>query len=131
MTALLLVSALLFQATPSPTSTNKGADFAKWWAGFQAVVAKRDVGTVAQGVQFPLNWENGPIRDIKSAADLKFRFDSYFTAEIKKIVATKKPERLSTGTYSITWKARGNEYSIYFKPQGNSFALDGLSEGPP
>ena len=131
MTALLLVSALLFQATPAPTSTNKDVDFAKWWPRFQAAVAKRDIDAVAQGAAFPLNWENGPIRDIKSTADLKFRFDAYFTPEIRKIVATKMPERLPTGTYSITWKARGNEYSLYFKPQGGTFALDGLSEGPP
>lgn len=127
MTALLLLSGLLFQAAPAA----KSADFAKWWSQFQAAVAKRDIDAVAQGAAFPLNWENGPIRDIKSAADFKSRFDSYFTAEIKKIVATKKPERLPNGNYIITWKARGNEYSIMFRPQGPAFALDSLSEGPP
>lgn len=49
-------------------------------------MAKGDVGVVAQGVQFPLNWENGLTRDIKSAADLKFHYDSHFTAEIEKII---------------------------------------------
>jgi hypothetical protein len=127
MSMLLLLSALLFQATPAA----QNADFAKWWPQFQAAVAKGDFDTVAQGIMFPLDWENGTTREIKSAADLKFRFNSYFTAEIKKMVATKKPERLPTGFYIITWKARGNEYSIMFKPQGNTFALDSLSEGPP
>jgi hypothetical protein len=127
MTALLLLSALVFQAAPAA----QNADFAKWWPQFQSAVAKGDFDAVAQGVTFPLYWENGAIREIKSAADLKFRFNSYFTAEIKKMVATKKPERLPTGFYIITWKARGNEYSILFKPQGNTFALDSLAEGPP
>jgi hypothetical protein len=107
-------------------------EFAKWWPQFQAAVAQRDVKAVARGVQFPLNWENGPIRAIKTEADLAKRFDVYFTPEIRKIVATKKPERLPTGVYSITWKARGNEYSVYFKPgDAGVFVLDGLSEGPP
>jgi hypothetical protein len=127
MTALLLLSAVLFQATPATTN----ADFAKWWSQFQAAVAKRDIAAVAQGAAFPLNWENGPIRDIKSLADFKARFDAYFTPEIKKMVATKKPERLPNGSYIITWKARGNEYSIMFRAQGAVFALDSLSEGPP
>jgi hypothetical protein len=127
MTALLLLSALVLQAAPA----SQNADFARWWPQFQSAVAKGDFDTVAQGAAFPLHWENGAIREIKSAADLKFRFNSYFTAEIKKMVATKKPERLPTGFYIITWKARGNEYSILFKPQANTFALDSLSEGPP
>ena len=127
MTGLLLLSALLFQAAPPGQS----GDFAKWWPQFQAAVAKRDIDAVAQGVEFPMDWENGPIRKIQSAADLKFRFDSYFTAEIKKMIATKKPERLPGGAYLIWWKARGNEYSLSFKPQGASYALAYLAEGPP
>jgi hypothetical protein len=127
MNFVLMLAALLFQAAPS----GKTVDFAKWWPQFQAAVAKNDAAAVGKGADFPLNWENGPIREIKSQADLAGRFDSYFTAEIKRIVATKKPERLPNGTYFITWKARGNEYSIYFKPQGGTFVLDGLSEGPP
>ncbi len=108
------------------------ADVAAWWTHFQAAVASRDAHAVARGVQFPLNWENGKIREIKTEADLANSFDTYFTAEIRKLVATRKPERMPNGVYSITWKARGNEYSIYFKPGGaGSFILDGLSEGPP
>jgi hypothetical protein len=106
--------------------------FAKWWRQFQAAVAARDIKAVAQGVQFPLNWENGPIREIKSEAELAQRFDAFFTKEIKQKVASKMPERMPNGIYSITWKARGNEYSLYFKPAGSGgFILDGLSEGPP
>ena len=90
-----------------------------------------DIPAVAEGASFPIAWENGPIRDIKSAADLKARFDDYFTGEIKNIITTKKPQRLPDGFYSITWQARGNEYSIMFKPRGAAFALNGLSEGPP
>ena len=127
MTALLLLSALAFQATAAA----QNPDFAKWWKQFQAAVAKRDIDAIAQGVEFPLDWENGPIRKIQSASEFKSRFDSYFTAEIKKMIATKKPERLPNGGYIITWKARGNEYSIAFKPQGASYALEYLSEGPP
>jgi hypothetical protein len=127
MITLMLLSALAFQAAPA----SQNADFAKWWAQFQAAVAKGDFDAVAQGMMFPLDWENGAIREIKTAADLKFRFNSYFTAEIKKMIATKRPERLPTGFYIITWKARRYQYSILFKPQGNTFALDSLSEGPP
>src|ERR1700694_4840705 len=89
--------------------------FAKWWPQFQTAVAQRDVKAVARGVQFPLNWEHGPIRTIKAEADLTKSFDGYLTPESRKISAGKKPERMPNGVYSITWKARGNEYSVYFK----------------
>jgi hypothetical protein len=108
------------------------AAFQKWWPGLQSAVAKHDAKTVAQGMRFPQPWENGPaIREIKSAADLTARFDVYLTPEIKKQIATKKPERLPNGNYVIIWHARGNEYSLHFTPAGSAFALDGLGEGPP
>ena len=107
------------------------ADFAKWWPEFRAAVVTGDAQAVARQAHFPLDWENGKIRQIKTEADLLKNFDLYFTTEIRKIVAARKPELLPTGTYIITWKARGNEYSLYFKPDGTAFVLDGLSEGPP
>lgn len=111
---------------------NPDAAFQKWWPGFQSAVAKHDAKAVAQGMRFPQPWENGPaIREIKSAADLTTRFDAYLTPEIKKQIATKKPERLPNGNYIIVWHARGNEYSLHFTPAGSGFALDGLGEGPP
>jgi hypothetical protein len=112
------------------TPRANAADFTKWWPQFQAAVARRDIPAIAEGASFPIAWENGPIRDIKSAADLKARFDDYFTSEIRNIIATKKPQRLPDGLYIITWHARGNEYSITFKPLGAAFVLDSLSEGP-
>lgn len=106
--------------------------FTDWWNQFRISTAKNDAKAVAAGVQFPISWENGKIRDIESLEEFTQRFPRYFSPEIMQIIATKKPERLPTGTYSITWKARGNEYSIYFKPgPGKTFILDGLSEGPP
>jgi hypothetical protein len=112
--------------------TAADTDFAKWWPQFQTAVAQRDVKAVARGVQFPLNWENGSIRAIKTEADLAKSFDVYFTLDVRKIIAVKKPERMPNGIYSLTWKARGNEYSVYFKPgDAGVFVLDGLSEGPP
>jgi len=106
-------------------------DFDKWWPTFQSAVAKNEAKAVVRGVHYPLQWENGKIRDIKSEAEFIRDFDKYFTPEIKRMIARQKPERLPT-EYSITWKARGNEYSIYFKadPSGG-FVLNGLSEGPP
>jgi hypothetical protein len=106
--------------------------FRQWWPGFQTAVVKHDAKTVAQGMRFPQPWENGPaVREIKSAADLTARFKIFFTLEIKKQIANKKPERLPNGNYIIVWHARGNEYSLHFAPAGNAFALDGLGEGPP
>ena len=111
---------------------NDDAVFRKWWPGFQSAVAKHDANAVAEGMRFPQPWENGPaIREIKSAANLTARFDAYLTPEIKKQIATKKPERLPNGNYIIIWHARGNEYSLHFAPSGSAFALDGLGEGPP
>ena len=108
------------------------AAFQKWWPGFQSAVAKHDAKAVAQGMRFPQPWENGPaIREIKTAADLTARFDVFLTAEIKKQIASKKPERLPNGNYIIIWHARGNEYSLHFTAAGSAFALDGLGEGPP
>jgi hypothetical protein len=111
---------------------NPDAAFQKWWPGFQSAVTKHDAKAVAQGMRFPQPWETGPvIREIKSAADLAARFDVYLTPEIKKEIASKKPERLPNGNYIIVWHARGNEYSLHFTPAGSGFALDGLGEGPP
>ncbi len=111
---------------------NGDAAFRKWWPGFQAAMAKHDAKAVARGMRFPQPWENGPaIREIKSEADLSARFDVLFTPEIKKQIATKRPERLPNGNYMIVWHARGNEYSLHFAPAGDGFALDGLGEGPP
>lgn len=79
-----------------------------------------------------MHWENGPVRQIETEAELVNRFDLYFTDEIRKRIASGKPGRLPNGTYILTWKARGNEYSLYFQPAGpEKFALDGLSEGAP
>ena len=122
---LLCIAALAHQAFASD-------HFTAWWPQFRIAAANSDAKAVAAGVQFPIPWENGKIRDIKSLEGFSQNFSRYFTPEITKNVATKKPERLPNGIYSITWKARGNEYSIYFKPgPGKTFILDGLSEGPP
>jgi hypothetical protein len=107
------------------------ADFWKWWPRFQAAVARSDAKAVAAGAHFPLQWENGPIRDIKSQADFDKRFEVYFTPEIRKMVATKKPEDSGYGQFAITWKARGNEYSLILRPEGGTYILEALTEGPP
>jgi hypothetical protein len=121
------VALLLAVATLSAADT----DFAVWWQQFQTAVAKHDAKVAVQGASFPMNWENGKIRAIKTEAELVNRFDFYFTPEIRKAIVNQKPDRLPSGTYIITWKAGGNEYSLYFKPVAGRFALDGLSEGPP
>ena len=127
-TALILT--LAFAGIAS--AQNPDAAFQKWWPGFQSAVAKHDAKAVAEGMRFPQPWENGPaVREIKSAADLTARFDGYLTPEIKKQIASKKPERLPNGNHIIIWHARGNEYSLHFTPAGTGFALDGLGEGPP
>ena len=110
---------------------SRAVDFAAWWTEFRAAVARRDAKTIARQAHYPLSWENGPILEIKSEAELVAHFDTYFTAEIRRIIAERMPERLPNGIYIITWKARGNEYSLYYKPEGATFVLDGLSEGPP
>ena len=125
-----VIFAVMFASVANAQSPD--AAFQKWWPGFQSAVAKHDAKAVAQGMRFPQPWENGPaIREIKTAADLTARFDVFLTPEIKKEIATKKPERLPNGNYIIIWHARGNEYSLHFTPAGSAFALDGLGEGPP
>jgi hypothetical protein len=105
--------------------------FAKFWPQFQAVVAKNDAKSIIQGVQFPLEWELGKVRKIDSNADFLSHFSAYFTADMRRAVATQKPVSIPDAKYMITWHARGNEYSMYFKSQGGTWALVGLSEGPP
>jgi hypothetical protein len=109
-----------------------GADdgFAKWWPQFQSAVAKGDAKAISEGAKFPLGWENGPVRAIKTREDFIAHFATYFTADMKRAVASGKPVGIPTG-YMIVWKARGNEYSFYFQPAGGSYAFAGLSEGPP
>lgn len=124
--AALLLSALLLAASGAADD-----GFANWWKRFQTAVAKGNGAAVAEGADFPMDWENGRIRKIEARSALTDRFDVYFTEEIRGAVAKGKPERLRDGTYMLTWKARGNEYSLYFKPQGAAFVLAGLSEGPP
>jgi hypothetical protein len=122
---LLLLAVLLF---PLPRLRAADADFPKWWPQFQAAVAKGDAKTIAQGADFPIQWELGSLHQLMSAAELAQHFDKYFPPDIKKAVATKKPD---AGELGITWKARGNEYSLYFKAVGSGFALYYLSQGPP
>ncbi len=49
-------------------------DFSAWWARFQAAVAAHDAQSVARGAKFPMNWENGPVRQIKTESDFTSRF---------------------------------------------------------
>jgi hypothetical protein len=105
--------------------------FAKWYQKFQSAVAKGNADAVVERAEFPMDWEYGATRKIPARAVLTSRFDSYFTDDIKQAIATKKPERLKSGDYLITWKARGNEYSMYFKAVSGTFALFALSEGAP
>jgi hypothetical protein len=123
LAVLLLISAAALTADD--------AGFLKWWDHFKAAVAKGEGNAVAEGAEFPMDWEYGSVRKIPAKAALTDRFDSYFTADIRKAVATQQPARLPNGMYCITWKARGNEYSLYIKSIGGSYALDSLSEGPP
>lgn len=123
--------ALAFMVLCVPGSISAAGDFGAWWVKFQAAVAGHDVQAVVHGAKFPMSWENGPVRQIKTESEFTTRFDAYITPEIRNAIAKTKPQRLPNGTYILTWKARGNEYSLYFVPQGDAYALDGLSEGPP
>ena len=112
--------------------TASGADdgFAKWWPRFQSAVAKGDAKAMTEGSKFPMQWELGTVREIKAREDFVARFPAYFTADMKRAVASQKPVAIPEG-HMITWHARGNEYSLYFRPAGGSFSLSALSEGPP
>ncbi len=126
LAALLLIALVPLAAQPKAASS-----FDAWWKQFQAAVVKKDAATVTKGSRFPMQWENGPTRDVKTAAEMAARFDVYFTPEIKNSIARRKPVSDGQDTYTITWKARGNEYSLYFKRSPVGWAFDGLSEGPP
>jgi hypothetical protein len=108
-----------------------GADdgFAKWWPQFQSAVAKGDAKAMTEGSKFPMQWELGTVREIKTREDFVAHFAAYFTADMKHAVASRKPVAIPEG-HMVLWNARGDEYSLYFKPAGGSFALSGLSEGP-
>jgi len=124
--ALLLLSLVPLAGQAPPAA----ADFSAWWTQFQSAVVNRDAAGVSKGAKFPMLWENGPTREIQVATAIKARFDFYFTADIKRVIASQAPVQRADG-YSITWNARGNEYSLYFKNRETGWALDGLSEGPP
>jgi hypothetical protein len=122
-----VIGALLMFATLAAADDG----FAKWWPEFQASVAKSDAKAIVRGTQFPLPWELGKVRSIATEADFVARFNTYFTADMRKAVAEQKPVSIPGDQHMITWHARGNEYSLYFKPLGGSFVLLALSEGPP
>jgi hypothetical protein len=113
-----------------PALAKAAAAFAIWWKPFQEAVVKQDAASVSKGAKFPMQWENGPTREIQVATAIQARFAFYFTADIRSVIASQTPVLSKEGA-SITWKARGNEYSLYFKDRGTGWALDGLSEGPP
>ena len=122
----LLVLAVLLAAAPELQAAD--SDFAKWWPAFQAAVANGDAKIIAQGVDFPIQWELGSLHQLMSAAELAKHFDKYCPADIRKAIAAAKPD---PGERGVTWKARGNEYSLYFKAVGKGFAMDYLSQGAP
>ena len=70
---------------------------------------------------------NCSVREIKTREDFVAHFATYFTADMKRAVASAKPVAIPEG-HMIFWNARGDEYSLYFRPAGGSFAL-GLSRG--
>ena len=74
---------VLMLAAGAGAQTKAADPFPAWWKEFQAAVARRDAAAVARNARFPMQWENGPNRDIKTPADLASRFDFYFTPEIK------------------------------------------------
>jgi len=123
-----LLGAVLMVASLAGAAADDG--FAKWWPDFKAAVAKNDAKGIVHGAQFPMDWELGKIRKVTSEADFFAHFDTYFTADMRKAVATQKPVSIPGDQYMITWHARGNEYSLYFQARGGSFALTALSEGP-
>jgi len=104
--------------------------FAKWWPAFQAAVAKNDQKAIVHGAPFPLDWELGKVRKIDSESDFLAHFSTYFTADMRRAVATQKPVSIPDNKYMIVWHARGDEYSMSFKARGGVWALDSLSEGP-
>ncbi len=110
-----------------------GADdgFSKFWPEFKTAVAKNDTKAILRGVSYPMNWELGKIRKINSEADFLAHFDAYFTADMRKAVASKTPVSIPNNQYMITWNARGNEYSMYFIAKNGTYVLFALSEGPP
>jgi hypothetical protein len=130
-----LVILLAVACAPAARAAGEAEAFAQWWPRFQAAVAKGDAKSIVREMTFPQPFENGlSVREIPSDVEFVTHFARYLTPEIRKKIATLKPERLPNGNYSITWQARGNEYSLYFVPTGKAdvpYALDGLSEGPP
>jgi hypothetical protein len=123
---------LVALAPLAPAADKPDPVFAKWWMRFQTAVARRDIKTIALGVQYPLDWEvNSEIRAIRSESDLAANFGLFFTPEIAKNIAAGHPEKLPNGNYLLVWKARGNEYSLNIRSYGGAFALDSLGEGPP
>ena len=104
--------------------------FAKWWPQFQAAVRAGDPKAITTGSKFPMQWELGAVREVKSQEEFIRRFNTLFTADMKRAVAAETPAQIPEG-YMITWHARGNEYSLYFHPLRDGFVLTGLSEGPP
>lgn len=122
-------SSVLLLAALAVFAADDGFD--RWWPSFQDAVDSGEAERALRGAKFPMHWENGPVREVRSEDEMIRRFSTYFTAEIKKAIDDGTPEAYPDG-YMLTWHARGNEYSLYFKKTGpNRFALDGLSEGPP
>jgi len=127
--ARLRISSLVALLLASLAFADDG--FAKWWPDFKAAVAKNDPKAIARGAAFPMNWELEKTRKIESQAEFLAHFNTYFTADMRRAVASQKPVSIPGDQYMITWHARGNEYSMYFKSSGGAWALYALSEGPP
>ena len=110
-----------------------GADdgFAKFWTEFKATVARNDAKGIVRGVEYPLDWELGKVRKVTSEADFVAHFSSYFTADMRKAIATGKPELVPGNQYLLIWHARGNEYSFHFLAKNGTYVLFALAEGPP
>jgi hypothetical protein len=125
-----LAAALLFLAFAASTPAADDG-FAKWWPEYKTAVAKNDPKAIVKGAQFPMDWELGKVRKIQTEVEFLADFGTYFTADMRKAIATQKPVSIPNDQYMITWHARGNEYSLYFMSRGGSWSLYALSEGPP
>ncbi|HLH39857.1 MAG TPA: hypothetical protein VKX39_11975 [Bryobacteraceae bacterium] len=129
MSAFWRIALSSFLLASAATAADDG--FSEWWPQFQAAVKSGDARAISANSKFPMQWELGSIREVKSRGEFIARFKTLFTADMTRAVAAEKPVQIPEG-YMITWQARGNEYSFYFHPAaGGGFALAGLSEGPP
>jgi len=141
MKSFLSVAALLaavISATPALADAPKcdGSEFAAFRTEFTAAANANDKAKLAKLIAFPVEYwatmtkGNAQTDGVKTEAEFLQRYDTLFTAFMKKGLKTAKLLSLPDGHCALTWHDANSEFSFEFQYVPNAgYRMSGYDVG--